>query len=326
MDPATGAIRAMVGGFDGAANQLNHATQAWRQPGSTIKPFIYSAALEQGLSPATRISDAPVRLDAAEGQPAWEPKNYDGRYEEPMALRSALARSRNMPAIRVLQAVGPARAQAWLTRFGFDADKNPAYLSLALGSGAVTPMQMASAYAVFANGGYGVKPVLISKISDAQGHLLSETAMPALDERRRVIDARNAFVVGDMLASVTRPGGSAPSVQQRLARSDVRGKTGTTNDVVDAWFAGFQKQLVAVVWMGYDQPRKLGDHDSGSALAVPVWLDFMAQALKGVPLAEPEAPEGLVQRSGEWYYDEYTPGSGVATLGLDEAVAAARAQ
>jgi len=322
MDPATGAIRAMVGGFDGGKNQLNHATQAWRQPGSTIKPFIYSAALEQGLTASTRVSDAPVRIAAADGQPAWEPKNYDGRYEESFDLRSALAKSRNMVAIRVLQTVGAERAQAWLTRFGFDAGRNPAYPSLALGSGAVTPMQMAGAYAVFANGGHSVQPLLISRISDAQGRVLSDTRLPALDESRRVIEARNAFLVSDMLASVTRPGGSAPSVQQRLARSDVRGKTGTTNDVFDAWFAGFQKQLVAVVWMGYDQPRKLGDHESGSALAVPVWLDFMAQALKTVPQAQDPAPDGLVQQGGEWYFDEYTPATGVATVGLDAAVAA----
>nr|WP_316638807.1 PBP1A family penicillin-binding protein [uncultured Roseateles sp.] len=321
MDPATGALRAMVGGFDSARNQFNHATQAWRQPGSTIKPFIYSAALEKGLTPSTRISDGPVRVEAGDGGPAWEPKNYDAKFEESFDLRSALARSRNMVAIRVLQAVGVEQAQTWLTRFGFDADKNPAYLSMALGSGAVTPMQMAGAYSVFANGGHSIRPLLIAKVCDAHGRVLTETRPPALDDSNRVIEARNAFLISDMLTSVTRPGGSAPGVQKRLARSDVMGKSGTTNDVYDAWFAGYQKQLVAVVWMGYDQPRKLGDHESGSALAVPVWLDYMALALKNVPVAQDPAPDGLVQQGGEWYFDEYTRSTGVASLGLGEALA-----
>jgi penicillin-binding protein 1A len=248
MDPRSGALRAMVGGFDHGKNQFNHVTQAWRQPGSTIKPFIYSAALEQGLTPSTLVSDAPVRIEAADGNPAWEPKNADARFEEAFDLRTALAKSRNMVAIRVLQAVGTERAQLWLERFGFDAAKNPAYLSMALGSGAVTPMQMAGAYAVFANGGHAVKPLLIAKVTDAHGRILSEARPQPLDGSSRVIEARNAFLIGDMLASVTRSGGSAARVQAKLSRGDVMGKTGTTNEVFDAWFAGYQKQLVAVVW------------------------------------------------------------------------------
>lgn len=311
LDPDSGAVRSLVGGFDFGKNQFNHATHAWRQPGSSIKPFIYSAALEKGFTPITVVDDAPPSFGAGTSQ-AWEPRNADGRFDGPMPLHEALARSKNLVAIRVLEAIGVPYAQGWLSRFGFDAARQPASLTMALGAGAVTPLQLASAYGVFANGGHRVPPVLIRKISDARGHVLAEVSpQPAVAAAPRAIDARNAFAMGQMLQEVTRAGGSAPRAQAVLGRSDIQGKTGTTNDSVDAWFAGYQRHLAAVAWIGYDAPRKLGDHESGGALALPVWLDYMAQALKGVPLDEPVPPAGLVNVNGAWVYEEYTADAGM---------------
>ncbi len=319
MDPHSGALRAMVGGFDYSKSQFNHVTQAWRQPGSSLKPFIYSAALEKGFTPATVINDAPLSFDAAaNGGEAWQPKNSDGNFDGPMALRSGLAKSKNLVSIRILQAIGVPYAQDWLARFGFDAERQPATLAMALGAGAVTPLQMASAYSVFANGGYRLNPVLISRLTDSSGRVLSESAPQLLDESLRVVDARNTFTMSSLLQDVTRPGGTAARAQATLQRSDIYGKTGTTNDAMDAWFAGYQPSVVAVVWMGYDQPRSLGDRESGGGLALPIWLDYMAHALKGVPVDEPAAPDGVVNLNGEWYYKEFAPGSGVGQLGIDD--------
>ena len=318
MDPRTGSIRAMVGGFDYSKSKFNHVTQAWRQPGSSFKPFIYSASLEKGFTPATVINDAPLFFDAATtGSQPWEPKNYDGTYDGPMTMRRGLAKSKNMISIRILRSITPAYAQQWITRFGFDADRHPAYLPMALGAGAVTPMQMASAYAVFANGGHRVNPALISRITDSKGHLINEARVPVLDESMRTIDARNAFVMTSLLEEVTRAG-TAAKAQATLKRRDVYGKTGTTNDSHDAWFAGWQKTVVAVVWMGYDEPRKLGDRETGGGLSLPVWIDYMATVLKGVPVAELTPPEGVVSLNGEWYYEEYARGAGVSSLGLED--------
>jgi len=323
LDPRTGAVRAMVGGFDYAKGKFNHVTQAWRQPGSSFKPFIYSAALEKGFTPATVINDAPLFFDAgATGSQPWEPKNYDGKYEGPMTMRTALAKSKNMVSIRILQSIGAPYAQEWITRFGFDADKHPAYLTLALGAGSVTPMQMATAYAVFANGGYRVNPVLIRKLTDDKGHMLAESLAHDIDESDRTLDARNAFLMSSLLQEVTRSG-TAASAKVKLQRGDIYGKTGTTNDSMDAWFAGFQRTVVAVVWMGYDTPRKLGDRETGGGLALPVWIDYMGFALRGVPVEEPSAPEGIVNQGGEWFFDEFTYSAGVSSLGLDEKVPAA---
>jgi penicillin-binding protein 1A len=322
LDPRTGAIRALVGGFDFGKSKFNHVTQAWRQPGSSFKPFIYSAALEKGFTPATVVNDAPLFFDAEKtGSQPWEPKNYDGKFEGPMSLRQGLARSKNMVSIRVLQSVGAPFAQQWVTRFGFDAAKHPAYLTMALGAGSVTPLQMASAYGVFANGGYLVEPMLISKLSDTKGRVLLETPKPLLDESMRTLDPRNAFVMGTLLQEVTRSG-TAARAQATLKRTDIYGKTGTTNDSMDAWFAGYQPDLVAVVWVGYDTPRKLGagSGETGGGLSLPVWLEFMAYALKGVPVSEPTPPEGVVQVGGDWIFDEYAGGRGVTSLGLEDVV------
>jgi penicillin-binding protein 1A len=321
LDPRDGSLRALVGGFDFVKNKFNHVTQAWRQPGSSFKPFIYSAALEKGFTPATIVNDAPLFFGAGVtgGQP-WEPKNYDGTFEGPMSLRRGLAKSKNMISIRVLQAVGAQNAQDWITRFGFEADKHPPYLTMALGAGSVTPMQMATAYSVFANGGYRVNPWLISKVTEQKGKLLVQTQPPVQDESMRAIDARNAFLMTSLLQEVTRSG-TAARAQATLKRPDLYGKTGTTNDSMDAWFAGYQPTLMAVTWIGYDTPRKLGDKETGGGLSLPVWISFMEQALKGVPVSEPAAPEGIVNVGGEWFYDEYAKGGGVSSLGHDDKAA-----
>jgi penicillin-binding protein 1A len=322
LDPRDGAIKALVGGFDFQKNKFNHVTQAWRQPGSSFKPFIYSAALEKGFTPATVVNDAPLFFDAGVtgGQP-WEPKNYDGKFEGPMTLRTGLAKSKNMISIRVLQAVGSQNAQEWVTHFGFDADKHPAYLTMALGAGSVTPMQMATAYSVFANGGYRVNPWLIAKVTDQKGRVLAETKPAALDESMRGIPARNAFMMDSLLNEVTLRG-TAASAQRTLKRPDVYGKTGTTNDSIDAWFAGFQPTLAAVTWIGYDTPRNLGSRETGGGLALPVWINFMETALKGVPVAPLVPTEGVVNVGGEWFYNEYARSTGVSSLGLDDKGAA----
>ena len=315
IDPRDGAIHALVGGFDFNKNKFNHVTQAWRQPGSGFKPFIYSAALEKGFTPSTIVNDAPLFFDAGVtgGQP-WEPKNYDGKFEGPMPLHTALARSKNMVSIRILQAVGTQNAQDWITRFGFDADKHPPYLTMALGAGAVTPMQMATGYAVFANGGYRVNPWLITRITDQKGKTVVESQPPLPNESVRAIDARNSFIMARLLQEVARSG-TAARAQRELKRPDLYGKTGTTNDSIDTWFAGFQPTIVAIVWMGYDTPRSLGDRETGGGLSLPVWINFMDTALKGVPVMEPTAPEGVVNVGGEWYYEEYARGGGVSNLG-----------
>ncbi len=316
LDPRNGAIRALVGGFDFQKNKFNHVTQAWRQPGSSFKPFIYSAALEKGFTPATVINDAPLFFDAGVtgGQP-WEPKNYDGTFEGPMSMRTALKKSKNMISIRILQSIGASYGQDWVTRFGFEAEKHPAYLTMALGAGSVTPIQMATAYSVFANGGYRINPYLITKITDQKGKVLVETRASVLDESARGIDARNAFIMSSLLQEVARSG-TAAKAQATLKRPDLYGKTGTTNDSIDTWFVGYQPTLTAAVWMGYDTPKKLGDRETGGGLSLPIWIDFMGHALKNVPVTELPVPEGVVNHGGEWYYDEYAKGAGVSSVGM----------
>ncbi len=318
LDPRSGAVRALVGGFDYEKNKFNHVTQAWRQPGSSFKPFIYSAALEKGFTPATVVNDAPLFFDAGVtgGQP-WEPKNYDGKFDGPMNLRRGLAKSKNMISIRVLQAVGAKNAQEWITRFGFDADKHPAYLTMALGAGAVTPLQMAIGFSVFANGGYRVNPYLVTRITDQKGKVVIDTPAPVVDESVRSVDSRNAFIMSSLLQEVTRSG-TAAKAQATLKRTDLYGKTGTTNDSIDTWFAGYQPTLTAVVWMGYDSPKSLGDRETGGGLSLPVWINFMDYALKGVPVSEYSIPEGVVNMGGEWFYAEYARGSGVSSVGLGD--------
>jgi penicillin-binding protein 1A len=320
MVPQDGAIRALVGGFDFNKNKFNHVTQAWRQPGSSFKPFIYSASLEKGLSPATIINDGPLFFSAAEtGGQAWEPKNYGGGFDGPMTMRAALMRSKNMVSIRILNHIGTKYAQGYVTRFGFDADKQPAYLPMALGAGLVTPLQMAAGYAVFANGGYRVNPYLIADITDPYGAVVSHPQpLVAQQSAPLAITPRNAFVMNSLLQSVAQRGTGAKTNQ--LKRTDLAGKTGTTNDSRDAWFAGYQRSLVAIAWIGYDNPRSLGDKETGGGLALPVWMDYMSRALKDVPEYKPMTPPDLTSLGGELYYDDMTPGHGfVATIGVSQA-------
>jgi penicillin-binding protein 1A len=321
LDPRNGAIRALVGGFDFHRSKFNHITQAWRQPGSSFKPFIYSAALEKGFTPATVIPDEPIVVEAeVTGSQRWEPKNYDGKFEGPMKLRTALAKSKNMVSIRILQSIDPKYAQDYITRFGFDADKHPPYLTMALGAGSVTALQLARGYATFANGGYLIQPHFIQKIVDDRGNVLGAARpLQAGEEALRVIDPRNAFIMDSMMQDVARYG-TAASVS-KLGRRDLAGKTGTTNDFVDGWFCGYNPELVGVAWLGFDQPKTLGKNQTGGRIALPIWIDYMAKALKGMPEIPRIVPDGVISaradpepslpaemRSGsEFFYREFAP-------------------
>ncbi len=293
--PQDGAIRALIGGFDFNRNKFNHVTQAWRQPGSSFKPFIYSAALEKGYGPGSVIEDSPIVIPASEtGSQAWEPRNYDGKYEGPMKMRTALAKSRNMVSIRLLQSIDTHYAQDYAGRFGFDPARHPPYLTMALGAGSVTPWQMVTAYAVFANGGYKVNPYIVREIRDNNDQLLARSAeIRAGDETLRVIDPRNAFMMDLMLRDVTIYG-TAARASSILKRQDLAGKTGTTNEYVDAWFCGYQMTVAGCAWVGFDQPRKLGNNETGGTAALPIWIGYMSRALKDVPVQLPTAPSGLV--------------------------------
>lgn len=309
LDPTTGRIRALVGGFDFARQPFNHATQAWRQPGSSFKPLLYSAALEQGVMPATVVDDLP--FTAANG---WSPQNSDGRFDGPLTVRQALAKSKNLVSVRVAQQVGVGPVREWAGRLGLDAARQPDNLTLALGTGSVTPLQMARAYATFANGGWRVDPVLVERITDAQGRVLFEAPPAApLAEETRVLPARNVFVTTSLLQDVTRVG-TAARAQATLGRSDVYGKTGTTDDAVDAWFAGFHPSLAAVAWVGYSEPRSLGERESGGGLALPIWIDYMATALKGVPEAPLVPPPGVLKIDQDWVYEEWALGGWLQRL------------
>jgi penicillin-binding protein 1A len=321
MDPETGAIRALVGGFDFHRKQFNRVTQAWRQPGSSFKPFIYSAALDKGFWPGTVINDAPLRFSAEQtGSQAWEPKNYGGGFDGPITLRRALARSRNLVTIRVMQAITPEYVQEYIQRFGFAPNKHPPYLTMALGAGAVTPLQMAEAYAVFANGGFMVRSNLVQKIEDIHGNVLFEMQPLQLSENTpRVLEPRNAFIMDSLLKEVARTGTAASTRQ--LGRQDIAGKTGTTNDSVDAWFAGYTPKLVAITWMGYDNnQRSLGERETGGGAALPMWINYMRTALKNIPVVERTTPppDVVQSSSGDWIYKEYVDHrNAINTLGLE---------
>ncbi|HEY2022501.1 penicillin-binding protein 1A [Paraburkholderia sp.] len=324
--PQDGAIRALVGGFDFNKNKFNHVTQAWRQPGSSFKPFIYSASLEKGLGPATIINDAPLFFSAAEtgGQP-WEPKNYGGGFDGPMTMRTALQKSKNLVSIRILNQIGTKYAQQYITRFGFDAERHPAYLPMALGAGLVTPLQMAGAFSVFANGGYRINPYLIAEVTDQRGAVVAHAQpLVAGQSAPHAIEPRNAYIMNSLLQSVAQRGTGAKS--NSLKRTDLGGKTGTTNDSRDAWFAGYQHTLTAIAWIGYDNPRSLGDKETGGGLALPVWIEYMAYALKGVPEYKMPMPDGVVELGSELYLEDFTPGNGfVATVGVSQATLDAEA-
>ncbi|MDZ7656587.1 MAG: penicillin-binding protein 1A [Sulfurimicrobium sp.] len=320
VDPQDGAIRAMAGGFDFNRNKFNHVTQAWRQPGSSFKPFVYSAALEKGFTPATIINDAPLSLPGGAAGEAWEPKNFDGTYAGPIRLRTALTKSKNLVSIRILQSITPEYAQDYITRFGFEAAQHPPYLTMALGAGSVTPLQMVAGYSVFANGGYRIQPYFIDRIVDARGTVLAQSKpLRAGESAERVIDARNAFVMTSLMQDVVRQGTATKAMQ--LGRHDLAGKTGTTNDQIDAWFCGFNSKLVAVAWIGFDRPRSLGSNETGGHAALPIWVSYMGKALKGTPDSDYPVPEGVSvfkinpqngQIAGdngipEFFYQEFPP-------------------
>ncbi len=313
LDARTGAVRALIGGFDFSRSKFNHVTQAQRQPGSSFKPFIFSAALERGFSPSSVEEDEPLFFPAGmTGSKDWEPRNYDGKFDGPMTLRDALARSKNMISIRLLQAITPEYAQDYITRFGFEAERHPPYLTMALGAGSATPWEMATGYAVFANGGYRIEPYVVKEIIDGNGRVVARVDPPIAGESAaRVIDPRNAWLMDSMLQDVIRRGTGTRALA--LKRSDLAGKTGTTNDYVDAWFAGYNPDVVAVSWIGYDQPRNLGRGETGGSAALPMWVSYMRTALKDMPERELERPDGLVAlpvgfgERVEYVYQENVP-------------------
>ncbi|NOU01988.1 MAG: penicillin-binding protein 1A [Gallionella sp.] len=330
-NPRDGAILSLIGGFDFGRNQFNHITQAFRQPGSSFKPFVYSAALEKGFTPATIINDAPISFDSEQtGSEPWEPKNYDGKFEGPMRMRQALIKSKNMVSIRILQSITPQYAKDYAAKFGFDEAKIPAYLTMALGAGSVTPLQMLAGYSVFANGGYSVTPYFIQRIEDARGTILSKaTPTSAGNGAQQIIDARNAFTMVSMMQDVVKHGTAIRAMQ--LGRNDLAGKTGTTNDSIDAWFCGFQQSVVGVSWIGFDQPRSLGDKETGGGAALPIWISYMEKVLKDVPQAEYIAPDnmvalhinddGLIDDSSariEYFYQENSPSHATAPAAIEQ--------
>jgi penicillin-binding protein 1A len=339
LDPNDGSIVALVGGFDYFTNKYNRVTQARRLPGSGFKPFLYSAALEHGLTPATTVLDAPIVMEGMNSEDAWRPENYERQFGGPTRLREALVHSRNLVSIRVLKAIGIPTAIDYISRFGFDPKTMPHDLTLALGTLEATPLDVAAGYAVFANSGYRVTPYFIDRIEDASGRVVWRAAprmaceqcddgqpqpqqstqaqtlrvsdpargstapgaptshgepapLPPSEAAPRVISAQNAYLMTDMMADVIKRGtGQRARV---LNRNDIAGKTGTTNEAKDTWFNGFTKNLVATVWVGFDQERSLGEAEEGARTALPIWIQFMREALKGVPEQRRPMPDGLV--------------------------------
>jgi penicillin-binding protein 1A len=336
LDPNDGSIVALVGGFDYFTNKYNRVTQARRLPGSGFKPFLYSAALENGLTPASVLLDAPIVMEGNGAEESWRPENSTKEFGGPTRLREALVRSRNMVSIRVLKEIGIPTATSYISRFGFDPRTMPQNLTLALGTLEVTPLEVATGYAVFANGGYRVSPYFIDRIEDASGKVVwraqprmvctqcdqgqpadqlpaagavrvSDPApaahpadashgepapLPESETAPRVISAQNAYVMADMMADVIKRGTGRRALS--LNRTDIAGKTGTTNEAKDTWFNGFTKNLVATVWVGFDQERPLGESEEGARTALPIWISFMHDALQGVPEQPRVMPDGLV--------------------------------
>lgn len=311
LSPQDGAIRALVGG--NGAGAFNHVTQAWRQPGSTFKPFIYSAALEKGIAPATIIDDAPFEQTTPDHR-IWRPREV-GKMLGPITMREALTKSKNLASVRILDSIGPDYAKGFaVDRFGFDADKLVANLPMALGAGSVTPLQMVRAYAVFANGGYLIRPYLITRIVDGRGETIFDEH-PALagNTAPRTLSEANSFIMDSLLQSVAQHG--TASATNALKRTDLGAKTGTTNDSRDGWFAGYQHDLVAVAWMGFDSPRTLGAKEWGARTALPIWLDYMRGALAGVPDCQRNPPADVVFVDGEVFEGDRAPGNGfIASL------------
>ena len=271
--------------------------------------------------PETLVDDAPLTAPDG-GVPSWNPKNSDNQFDGEITVREGLVRSKNLVSVRLLQQLGLGPARDWMARFGFDMAQQPQDLTLALGTGSVTPMRMALAYAVFANGGHRVEPVVIERILGPQGQLLYEApkAEP-LSDATRVVPARNVFMVNTLLRDVTLRG-TAAKAQGQLKRADLYGKTGTTNDAVDAWFAGWAPGAVAVGWIGHDDPRSLGERESGGGLALPMWIDTVGRLLKGVPVQPLLMPEGVVAVGSDWRYAEWADGGFLQRVGEPRPAAA----
>ena len=309
-----GAIKALVGGYDFYSNKYNRAIQAYRQPGSAIKPFIFGAALEKGISASTIVNDLPVNFDAeSTGGVLWEPSNFNDVYLGPISIKEALTKSQNMVSIRLIKRIDPSFAQGYIRRFGFESSRNPPYFTLALGAGAVTPLQLGVGYSIIANGGFYVKPYFIDRIVDSEGRLVRKyEPIKTGDEKLRVIDARHAFIINNILSEVIKTGTGKKA--RSLGRPDLAGKTGTTNDAFDAWFAGYQPTLAAITWFGFDSPKSLGKNQTGSAVALPIWIDFMKHALKNVPVTFPIEPRGIVRINDDLFTEDTTPPSGILSI------------
>ncbi len=306
IDPKTGAVLALSGGFDFFHNQYNHVTLAQRQPGSSFKPFIYSAALEKGFTTASLISGAPIVIEDVSLEDEWRPEDYSRRFFGPTRLRKALALSLNLVSVRLLRAITPSYAVEYMGRFGFDPQKLPKNLSLTLGTAEATPLQMAGAFSVFANGGHRIEPYFITRIEDAKRNVLEQAnplvvcekcpapkaGEPAPRRAERTISAENSFLMTSILRDTVLYG-TAQSASV-LKRKDLAGKTGTTNDHRDAWFNGFNNDLVAIAWVGNDQNRTLGKGETGGYAALPMWIDYMRVVLDGVPEKPLLVPEGIV--------------------------------
>lgn len=322
LNPNNGAIISLVGGFDYSSSKFNRAVQARRQVGSNFKPFLYSAALSKGYNAATVVNDAPIIFDNGEGKDVWRPENYSGRFFGPTRLREALTRSQNMVSVRILDSIGINYAIKYAERFGYNKEDLPKDLSLALGSGEMTPLELASGYATFANGGFNIEPFLISSIEDSNGNVVFQNKavtvclmcekvglsldgepdsiesliqldyLPPENLAERAIDPENAWIIGSMLRDVIKFGTGRRALS--LNRSDIAGKTGTTNDQRDAWFSGFNNEIVTTVWVGFDKVAPLGRRETGARSALPIWIDYMKDALSNIEDTIPEKPEGLV--------------------------------
>jgi penicillin-binding protein 1A len=315
LDSHNGSVRALVGGFDFGRSQFNNVTQARRQPGSSFKPFIYSASLERAYAPGTLIADEPLYYpEGITGRNAWEPHNYDNKFDGMMTVREALTRSKNIPAIRVLEDITPAYAQNYIVRFGFDTARHPPYLTMALGAGLATPWEMATGYAVFSNGGYRINPYVVKAILDINDKPLASVDPPvAGDSAPLVIDRRNAWIMDSMLRDVVNAPRGTGGRARALGRKDLAGKTGTTNDYVDAWFCGYNPQIVAVAWFGFPTPRNLGKGETGGSAPIGIWVNYMRTALANVPETFLPRPPGIASALADdgghedYYYEENRP-------------------
>ena len=337
LDPLDGAVTSLSGGFDFFLSNFNRVTQSQRQPGSAFKPFVYSAALDRGFTAASIFNDAPIVERSAELEGFWRPTNYSEGFNGPTRLREALIQSLNLVSVRVIQQAGIPHTVEFVRRFGFDASAAPMNPSTALGAGGVPPLDLAGGYAAFANGGYRVEPYIVDKVEDAAGDILY-AASPALacadcDEpddaeeyllrsvtdiygaralAPRAIDAQNAYLMNDMLRDVVRRGTGVRAYRE-LGRTDLRGKTGTTNERRDAWFSGFNGDIVATAWVGFDQERSLGNGEQGARTALPMWIDFMREALDKRPLNSMERPPGIIDV-------RINPATGLAATSREESV------